>query len=267
MIEIRNLLRTSESPNQFFRRYFEAKGQESKEFSLRKISKAMGYSNPSFVSDVLRERRRANVELVFKFKKLEPLSALEETYIQNLIVIDSGNDPALCDAKRVENKFIAEYWNYKMVPAQSGSGAIDVLISGPLRDKKEFTLSDIIGLFNNMIDSYEITARVDRQLVSGALSIDERGVLSQTDSPLKIHSQSALLEMLPILEKMITRTDEKRRQQNVMSLLLTEASMKKAIDILRHACEQIAILAMEDEKREEPDERLLFALYTAIFKV
>jgi hypothetical protein len=83
---------------------------------LRKLANALGYTNPSFLSDILKKKSRVSLDLLNRFLLIEDLDPLQRTYLLNLISIDHSTSDMIIELKKAENMKIKEKWTGVKAP-------------------------------------------------------------------------------------------------------------------------------------------------------
>jgi hypothetical protein len=264
-MEINELLLAANNAGDFFRLYLETKNQTQRGFSLRVMSGKLGYANPSFVSEVLRGKRKASADLVNRFSAYQKMTALEQAYLNNMVSIGSSNSPMVRERKENENSTIREFWATKDTPFQPTGDPLDCVICATVLRTERIEQEALIAELGHLIEPDVLRKRIEILLAAGGLKL-ENGILSGSTTYRTLLTTQSYRSVLPVLERALT-LENKNTRQLVLSVALTEENFKLAETLVRHAFEKIALLAIEEEKNATaPTERAMYTAYNSLFR-
>lgn len=264
-MSIQELLLESKSASQFLRNYFSHRCKENSRFSVRQWSQRLGYANPSYVSEVLNSRRKANADLVARFAKAQGLRPWEGIYLENLLVTEISKSKVLVTEKIRENESIRNYWQAGDWQTDAGDHPVDlVLQSLLLKFPDGLSLKAIVCALQPLFKEDLILSRLDRGLVLGFFVRTGERFKSTVPSGKRRMAPGAFADFLSTLVAAQPLPREKH-VQGVVACTLSQQGFSKAREILVTAFEEIILLSIAEEQEGiSKDENSLNTLYFSL---
>ncbi len=154
----KNLLQDSSTLSEFLVLYFNYIKNNNPKLSLRELAKKLGYKNPSFISDVLNNKKKANKKLLSSVLNHIDFDHSETRYLNNLFKIEIKEN--VLSAKN-EITVIRKYWSVcTRIPDSISS--ISIIISTILGHYKGgLTKAEVFEKYGFFITKDEISNSLD----------------------------------------------------------------------------------------------------------
>lgn len=269
MQEMKVILSHSQSFSLFLKAYCKIKTENSRYFSLRQLSQKMGYKTPSLLSDILNQKRSPSLDILQRFSDVQSLEALEMQFLKNLMIIETSS---LSEAKaraQKENDLICQLWqdsSFKS-PESHQFSSLDVIIMGKIDDNQGITIEELVENYSELIPYSTLVERLELMLKRGDIVEDENRKLLRGN---KINFSLAGSQSFPELRDLIERAADQKestRQQDILTLNLSQKKFMQAKEILRHACQNIYMLALEEHENPNSEPSEIYTLYSIFFQV
>ncbi len=250
------------SASEFLNLYIRIKTLGDQKFSIRKFSTHLGYNTPSFVSDVLRGKRKFNFNLFQRLTKAEKFSEMECQFLLNILMSESA--PSEDQASyRKSNQAILEFWRNKFVYHRNAS-PIDKIILEFIQGRGSVEWAEVIEVFKSYFPESVVYERL-RFLTIDSRNVKRQGDLLSVDSDQAsgrfILPRNADQDLLPVLKN--TLVDE-LSDQNFVTLFnsyLTEEEFEEAKKIIRSCVEKMVLLSMKSDEESRGEQRQLRTLF------
>lgn len=168
-----------------------------------------------------------------------------------------------------ENDLIRQCWiDQRNLGSQQASrvSALDILISAKIDDAKGIGADELVHHYQGLLSPAVILARLDCMLKQGVLKKDADGkYLRGNDANFSRADSRSFTDLLEVIKSATTRAD-KSRQQDILTLDLSDKNFKKAKEILRQACHGIYRLALEQHQNPTTERSEIYTLYSVFFQ-
>ncbi len=261
-------LRQCVTAGDFFKVYYDFKSQKNKKYSIRKLSTFLGYKTPSFVSDVLRGKRKFNFELYKRILANENFSAMEEQFLLNLLLAE-GKEADEKETYLRSNRFILEFWQDQFAEIPSLS-SIDKIIIEFIRGNKQVTWSQVRKVFSHFFaDSvvYERLRFLNRDIGVIERSGDFLSINNDKNRKLTKLGRGAYLDLLPFLQNTMRLPKGRDNRFSLFNSFLSDEEFEEAIGILHSAIEKLILLSERSDRsgaKKKRNLRVLFFNYTTL---
>lgn len=242
--------------------------ETKKHFSLRQLAIKMGYKTPSLLSDIINKKRTASLDFLERYKGIVKLSRLEEQFLENLIVLESTCLPEVKISRQKENDLIRQCWKEQsnLDIQATGYSNLDSIIMTVFSHAKNLSKKEITEKFDGMIPAAKVSERLDWLIKTELVLEDSAGLLrlSEKDGLGKM-PENSFQELQDLLAK-ANSGPQGNRQQDLVSLSLTESGFKKAKEILRQAHYNIYMLGLEEYNNPSPGPKEVYCVYSSSFQ-
>ncbi len=246
----------------YFKIYYEFKRYENKKYSIRKLSSFLGYKTPSFVSDVLRGKRKFNFELYKRILANEKFSAMEEQFLLNLLLAE-GKGVNEKETYLKSNRFILEFWQDQFVE-NSGLSTVDKIIIEFIRGYQEVTWAQVRQVFSHFFSDsvvYERLRFLNRDIGVIERSGDFLSINNDKNRKLSKLSGGAYLDLLPFLKNNMQLPKGKDNRFSIFNSFLSDEEFEEAIGILHSAIEKLILLSEKSDRSTTKKKRNLRVLF------
>lgn len=268
-MDLKLLLLKTDNFADFLDLYCKEKRSSTRYFSIRQLAQKMGYKTPSLLSDVILKKRSPSVDILNRFIKAQDVSLLEKQFLDNLIMLEISTSTDIKNLAKKENDLIRRCWDDSSElnsPEMPRSSALDITIMGKLGDSKGISAEELVKHYRGLISPSTVLERLNFMLENGDVQKDADGKLirGKKENMSRADSQS-FLDLRDLIEAAATR-EGLLRQQSILTLHLSENKFKKASEILKHACYNIYMLALEEHQDPNPEPGEIYTLYSIFFQ-
>jgi len=261
---IRELLIKSSSSSEFFRQLLELKQNANPLFSLRSWSKKLGYSNPSYLSNVLNGKRTSNLTLLERVLKIEKFSDTEATYLKNLILIETST----LDKEELlkVNSFILNLWKETEPEYYSlNLSVVDRIMLTYIEEKKEISCESLIQNLSVVIPENLARQGVEKLERENAIIISD-DIISLGTPPANIFALpgESFLDLLVCFEKVFCNQSPLFFVDD-LSFSIPKSSVKEAREVIKDAYEKLILL--DERSKNSGQKRFLFSFFSTLFPV
>ncbi len=250
------------SASEFLNLYVEIKAQKDNKFSIRKFSTHLGYHTPSFVSDVLRGKRKFNFNLFQRLTQAENFSEMERQFLLNVLLAESATTEDK-DSYYKANQAIIDVWMNRFVYHHNAS-PIDKIIIEYVQGQGWVNWGELVEVFKDYFPEPVVYDRL-RFLTQNSRNLKREGDQLCVDTIQNgkrfILPRNSYQDLLPLLKNTLVEQKAEKNSVSLFNSYLTDKEFEEAISTIYSCIEKLILLSIKSDKDSQGKPRSLRTLF------
>jgi hypothetical protein len=261
---IKSILLEVGSLHSFIENYFSFRKEKNSKLSLRGWSKRLGYTNPSYLSDVINNKRKVTLVLLEKIFKTHPFDDNEKLFLRNLFFIEKT--PNSCKDRQVINNLLRDHWASDQIitDLQDQLSPISLMLLIFMSTKSAMTAVELSSHLKKVVSPLEIEESLQKLESQSLIAINRNGQIELRNNVKDrkiVLAPESYIEILPILNKVFISPKQNKIYNYSLTFNIPTEFHGEANQILFTALEKIMLF----EKQHHGVPTKTFQLFSTMF--